>query len=212
MSPSLCLLLDIRTIRVEPNKNTPLNPAITVEPPLGRKCYWTMLPLSRERILGQGGNYCQSGLFQLPLFEGAVPYKELFKSNVNPHAELITRLKSKNKANSIKVLEGASIIVNIYNPALVLLQTSALLKTDPLIQNLFMNELLEAAEVGLSGAAARLDKFSYDATRYPNGTKENKLKTTQQTLPLPKTASDEAWSDLMKSVNKAFELAVNINA
>jgi hypothetical protein len=146
------------------------------------------------------------------LFEGAVPYKELFKNNVNPYTELITRLKSKNKANSIKILEGASIIVNIYNPALISLQTSILLKSDPLIQNLFMNELLEAAEVGLSGASARVDKFTYDASKYPNGSRDGKIKTTQQTLPLPKTASDEAWSDVMKSVNRAFELAVNINA
>ncbi len=215
MSDNLFLLLDIRTIKVEPPSKasskafTTTEPVITVEPAVPRKSYWSVLAVGRERVSGQGAHYSQSGVFQLPLFEGPVPYKEIFKSSSgssNAHTELKTRLQSKNKTTGIKVLEGASILVKIYNPALSALVLPTINTPDLLINSAFMNDLLDLAETGLSGAAARSDKFTYDAQRY-NVSEKNNQKTTAQTL--PKVADEK---ELLKTINKAFEAKASITS
>jgi hypothetical protein len=72
MEENVFLLIDVRTVKIElPKKDS--DPVVTVEPPMARKSWWSLLPLAKEKTRGQGFKYTASGIFQVPLIEGAIP-------------------------------------------------------------------------------------------------------------------------------------------
>lgn len=109
MQQNLYLLIDVRIIKVEPSKGP--EPLLVIEPASTRKSFWTMFPLSRERIKGQGYKYTVGGIFQLPLIEGAVP-RDIFSCE-NPMQEFLDKLESRDKApgSTLKASEGMIIII-----------------------------------------------------------------------------------------------------
>ena len=73
--------------------------------------FYTVLPLSKERLLGKGYQYVNCGAYQLPLFEGTLPIEIL--SEPAPLRSLQKRLSE----GLVKLSEtGASILVRIKNP------------------------------------------------------------------------------------------------
>lgn len=230
MSFNLYLILDIRIIRVEPkkkNKGTDTEPVnIKVEPAGTRKSFWTILPLARERCPGQGFRHTQSGYFQLPLIEGAVPAGEIFRA-VHPFKEVLNRLGLKKQLASSNATgemlqqtplklnsDFASVLVKVYNP---LLRDLVLPELDPpevsgataqMPDTMFLIPMLDAAAAGQTGQnVARADKFAFSATKYV-AENRNAGKTLAQVLPavLPE------HYDLMKNINDAFTASTGITS
>ena len=200
LSANLYLLLDIRTLRIDCKKATE-TAKITVEPPSQRKNYWTLLPLSMEKIPGQGYQYVSSGIFHLPLFEGTIPVEDVLKTS-NPYKELCTRLSTKGKGSTaLKVMEGGMLCVRVLNPLLKDLILPELNTAKPNIHTEFMEDLLTHAINGSSNSAARIDRFTVDTTKLQvGGTNGGKSTATQ----LPKACLPDLPS-LMRAVNKEFE-------
>ena len=213
MDGNLYLILDVRTIHLSPAKKDAAGDAhvaVTVEPAVARKSYWTLLPLSMEKIPGQGFKYAQSGVFQLPLMEGAPPLEGIFKAG-NPYRELLARLSSRGKEKdatgapapigTLRVAEGMSMVVKVMNPLLKGLVQPDLDSPSPNVQTIFMNTLLDSAATGTSGGSARKEKFALDPAKYSLDTAKHANKLISQHL--PKTVEDVP--QLMKAVNKTFE-------
>lgn len=191
MQENLYLLIDVRIVKVEPSKGS--DPMLVIEPASSRKSYWTLLPLSAERIKGQGHKYTVGGIFQLPLIEGAVP-KEIFSCE-NPFQEVLDKLKSRDKApgSTLKVSDGSSVVVKVINPLLEELQKKDLLVVNnDTIRKKCMTVLINASLEGTS--TSKIDKFSYDLAKF-TGTK--KVKET-----LPSNVTDV--KKFIRNLNKQF--------
>ena len=191
MQQNLYLLVDVRIIKVEPAKGP--DPILVIEPASTRKSFWSLFPLSRERIKGQGYKYTVGGIFQLPLIEGAVP-KDIFSCE-NPMQEFLDKLESRDKAPgaTLKVSEGCSVVVKVVNPLLEELQKKDLfaINSDTL-QTSFMTGIINASLKGTSTNKA--DKFTYEPAKF---TATKKVKET-----LPSTVTDV--KKFLRNVNKQF--------
>jgi len=162
------------------------------------KSFWTLLPLSMERIAGGGHRYVQSGVFHLPLLEGPVCDAPL----------ALACLSSKDKPPPIRLSDGAMLVVKVLNPLLKTLILPELLAGKPNIQTLFMEKLLRSAAAGVSGAGAKMDKFTLDPAKFPVGGGSGD-KTVQAQLP-KKKATAEGVQLLLETVNVAFEKATGL--
>jgi hypothetical protein len=124
MQQNLYLLIDVRIIKIETSKGP--DPLLVIEPASTRKSFWSMFPLSRERIKGQGYKYTVGGIFQLPLIEGAVP-RDIFSCE-NPMQEFLDKLESRDKAPgaTLKAAEGNIIIIIYINIILIIISSRML--------------------------------------------------------------------------------------
>eukprot|EP01040_Poterioochromonas_malhamensis_P003161 gene3161-3369_t len=94
------------------------------------KSFWTLLPISCEKFPGNGFKYVSSGFYQLPLMEGSFPAisstggteKVTMLKAVNMFEELLQRITvsnpTSNNGNFAKLSDGASVLVQCYNPLL----------------------------------------------------------------------------------------------
>jgi hypothetical protein len=197
MDSNLYLIFDVRTIRIE--KGSATEPSIAIEPLASKKCYWTILPVASEKVPGQGFKYCVSGLYQLPLIEGPVPSNDLLTAT-NVLEEVLSRLSSKSKSNSLKLSDGCSLFVRILNPLLREVCAASTTLEASNIKAKYLNTLVAAAASGVSGSLAKVENFSYDPLKFPSTSKS----TSQQ---LPKI---DDLQKFQKNVNKAFAAAVKI--
>jgi len=223
LTQNLYLLLDVRMVNIEAAKD---DDKITVQPPGPKTSYWTLLPLGMEKIPGQGFKYAQSGVFHLPLIEGALPAEDIFKSDA-PYSELTSRLavtgkdaKEKHPSGyALKLADGAMLQVKVMNPLLKDLILPEINAPKPNVQTLFMEKLVKAAAAGTSGSNARSEKYVLDANRYPIGGGTNE-KTLLAQLPKKYSAGGgntaaasgitEELDALLKRINKEFETATGL--
>ena len=174
---SLWLIIDVRTIKIDPpaSKAPKDEPVITIEDAteLGSvsggkiktgssaiKSYWTILPLFKERISGQGYKYISTGNFILPLMEGSVPGDVL--SAPDPYKETLSRLSGHEATATTTVgtagggntpvrvsPDGSSILIRVSNPQITHLQVG--LDKEQLDPNemdrTVMNKMLNAANL-----------------------------------------------------------------
>jgi hypothetical protein len=208
LNASLYLILDIRTIRIEVKK-AGQDPKITLEPPSERKSYWTLLPLSMEKVPGQGHRYISSGVYHLPLIEGTVPAEGVFKA-ANPYKELCARLSAKGKGlNNLKVMEGGGMVaIRVMNPLLKDLVTPEMTGPKPIIHTEFMEDLLTHAISGNSASSARIDRFAVDTAKLQVGGTNGGKSTALQ---LPKSCQADLPA-LLRTVNREFETATGLVA
>jgi hypothetical protein len=205
LNSSLYLILDVRTLKIEVKKPTD-GPKITLEPPSQKKSYWSLLPLSMEKIPGQGHRYISSGIYHLPLIEGTVPAEDVFRA-ANPYKELCSRLSAKGKAaTNLKVMDGGMIMVKVMNPLLKDLVLPEMNAAKPIIHTEFMEDLLTNAITGTSGSSARIDKFVVDTTKLQVGGTNGGKSTGSQ---LPKSCQSDLPA-LLRTVNKEFETATGL--
>ena len=157
----------------------------------------------------QGFRYVASGTFQIPLVRGAVP-SGLFSSE-NPLNELLDRLGSKGRGSgSLKLSDGASVLVRIVNPLLRGLFEDSDPRTDFTtkppeapnnLQTLYHTRLLGTAAQGVTGrAGAAPEKFAFDAVKAALG------KSTLAQLP-----KDQDPRKLSKDVSKKFAVTMGID-
>ena len=205
LNGNLYLVLDVRTLKVEAKKSTE-EPKITLEPPSQKKQYWTLLPLCIEKIPGQGYKYVSSGVYHLPLIEGAVPAEEVFRAT-NPYKEICSRLSAKGKSiTNLKVMDGGMVAVRVMNPLLKDLVQPEMDSAKPNIHTEFMEDLLLHAISGSSGSSARADKFTVDAAKLKVGGTNGGKSTAAQ---LPKGCLPDLPA-FMRTVNKEFETATGL--
>jgi len=147
---SLWLILDVRTVRVDPPKGKDPDPILTIEPVTSTpgsgntknmKSYWTILPLFKERAHGQGFKYVATGVYTLPLLEGAVP-TELITALNDPYQDMLQKLsgisltdtgpmktETATKANptddpKLRLnTDGSTILVRVSNPQVTKLES-----------------------------------------------------------------------------------------
>lgn len=82
-----------------------------------KKLYWSLFPCSYEVIRGTGYKHVASGIYQLPLFEGAIPTEII--NAVNPYAKLLELLAAPLTSGGVVMNEtGSSIIIKTFNPLL----------------------------------------------------------------------------------------------
>lgn len=202
LDESVYLVLDVRTVRIEPPKNN-RDLDIIVESAVLEKCYWTMLPLSKERTPGQGFRYVASGTFQVPLVKGPVP-EDIFATE-SPLQEFLSRLGSKTKSTTaLKLSDGASVIVRVVNPLLRTLFEDTDPRTDFVnrpqespnnLQTAYFTRILSTAAAGSTGkAGAAPEKFAFDAVKSTIG------RTTA--MQLPKQVDDP--KKLSRDISKKF--------
>lgn len=165
LSPSqldegLCLIVDVRTLRVEKPREAKADPKIVVEPPSLRKSYWTALPLAKEKLAGQGFNYVMAGAFQLPLIEGSVQ-TDILAAPVTIR-EVLARLGSSAKGTSLKLVPGASVIVRVQNPLLKGLFEKEIVNWRANINTTFLERFINAAKP----SGVKLDQFTYDMKKF----------------------------------------------
>lgn len=205
LSSNLYLLLDVRTLRLDPTKGD-VGVKVTLEPPSQRKTYWALLPLSMEKVTGQGYRYIPCGIYQVPLIEGPIPAEDIFKS-ANPFKELCSRLSTKGKsATNLKVTDGCVITVKVMNPLVKDLILPELDVPKPIIHTEFLEELLKAAILGNSSSHARIDNFMFDPAKFPVGGSKGGKSTASQ---LPKGCQADLTA-LVRTVNKEFEMATGL--
>lgn len=213
MASNLYLVVDVRFVKVElPDPKAPAAAAAvatTVDNNNGKqktstgidisiesrtKNYWTIIPIAREKVPGQGYRYVQSGYFQAPLIEGPMPRNVLSSgansngilNSGNPYRELCLRLRNNNTAavaassknkkkaggadvlsdKQLKLSDGASILVQIYNPLvkdLVLPGITAMAEAGgdgPEAQ--YTTQLVLCAAEGVTGpSTARVERYLY---------------------------------------------------
>jgi hypothetical protein len=79
----------------------------------------------------------------------------------------------------LKLTDGSSIIIKIYNPLLENLVLPFLnMKTEDennaaIIQELYLHQYIEAAKIGTSGSHAKIEKFIYDKKVVDSNNKDN---------------------------------------
>jgi hypothetical protein len=186
-----CLILDIRTLRLEKPRDVKMDPKVVIEPPSTRKSFWAILPLAKEKLVGLGYNYVQTGNFQVPLIEGAVPTDIL--ANSNPFREVVSRLSSSAKGNSLKVVAGASVLVCVKNPLL-----SGLLDRDILDWRTSLNT--KVLERLVQASSSKLDQFTFDMKKFAG------TKSTASQLPV---VDDK--KKITKIINKRFAESTGIS-
>ena len=194
------LFIDIRTLKLD-CKNAQDEPVIILEPPVPKKCFWTLLPIAKERTRGQGFIYTASGLYQLPLFEGPVPMADDIFNTPNPLAETITRLESKGNKN-IKLSDGSSVLVKIGNPLLkdMLNVDTGADSPDNILQTGLLERLIKASNKG--NFPVKKNIFNYDKNTFSIN---NGFKSTQQLM--HKTVDSKK---IQKIINKSFAAAANL--
>lgn len=202
------LVIEVRSVTIAPSsdkrksgaqKNT--QPDITVEPPsANEKCFWSLLPLSKESVEGGGYTYTVSGTFQIPLIKGAIPSSDLFNADVRePLNEVFKRLApSSGDASSLRLSEGSSLLVRIANPICEkLLDFMKRDSRDPIkneIHTSFMEKMLNVASRG-NGLQMK-PKFDYDTSKMLLD------KTTLQRMPGGGGGLDV--KAIQKSINELF--------
>lgn len=167
------MIIDVRSLRVEKPRDPRGDPKVIVEPASLRKSYWTLLPLAKEKVQGQGFVYVRTGCFQLPLIEGAVPTEILAKPI--PLKEVYSRLASNDKGISLKLSQGASVIVRIQNPLL----REAFNKNDDAtylsnVNTRFLDQFISAQS---KTASLKADLFKFDTKKFVS------YKSTSSQLP-----------------------------
>ena len=187
---------------------------IKVDSTGGKRNYWSFLPLSRERSSGGGYRYIQSGYFQLPLFEGGVPYGGVFTSP-SPVKEVLRRLRARGGRGGvgseglvvppIKLADGGFLVVKVVHPLLKDLVAPSLEgdgSTPLLPDTTFLTALVDAG-------SGREDKFKFDPVKhlppYTNASRGGHAATLKDSLP----ALPDGF-DLLKEVNEAFQKATGI--
>jgi len=188
LEAGLCLILDIRTLRVEKGRGDAKEPKIIVEPPSIRKSFWSILPLAKEKLSGQGFNYVQTGNFQIPLIEGSVPTDIL--ASIVPFREVYNRLASTSKGNSLKLVPGASIFVRVMNP---LLKDLFVKETSQWKSNINVTYLERMVSAVSKVSGTKIDQFKFDEKKF------SKIKSTLSQLP-----PTEDKNKLIKQINKKF--------
>ena len=153
LEEGLCVVVDVRTLRVEKPRDAKADPKIFIEPTNVRKSYWTILPLAKEKLFGQGYSYVMQGAFQLPLLEGPVQ-SDILSSPVAIR-EIYARLGPSAKGNALKLVPGASVIVRVMNPLLksVFEKDSTSWKSN--INTMYLERFVSAAK-------AKIDQFKFD--------------------------------------------------
>ncbi|KAJ1397434.1 hypothetical protein B484DRAFT_407003, partial [Ochromonadaceae sp. CCMP2298] len=194
MSPGLFLVLDVRRVKVEGARG--LEADITVEG--AENGYWTLLPLSLEKIPGQGFAYVQSGVFHLPLIEGPVP--DVWKSQ-NPLGELseamvVVRVLNPLVRELVEPSLGGGVGVGVgppsYPPPLAGAEAvgvgavgvgavgAGAVGAGP-VQTALRDALVRAAASGVS-RTAKISQYVLDESRFPLGGGETS-RTLQAALP-----------------------------
>ena len=211
------LVLEVRSIRIEQNKTKPDEPILTTESQDAKtdKSWWTLLPVSKERLGGAGFRYTASGTYQLPLIKGAVPSTDLFSTDsADPLQEITKKLKSrpqgKGPDSSSKMSDGCSVVVRVCNPLFRGMLEFAARQPganppSKEINTSFMSTLMSCAAQGITGPSiANMNKFTYDSGKFSTSRND---KTTQQRL--PSTLSND-MKKLTKSLNKHFSVSTGI--
>lgn len=221
---SLWLVLDVRTIKIDPPKaKFPKDePVITIEAATDLdvnskikpgsnaiKSYWTILPLFKEKIPGQGYRYVSTGNFILPLIEGSVPGDIL--SAPDPFKETLSRLgghkatvattvgTASGKNTPVRISpDGSSVLIRVANPQITQLQAKlGKEELEPAAMNrTVMNKMLNAEN--LATGAIKHNLYVWESAKYA----KSKLLTDLLAVYDAKK--------VLKTVNKLFAEATSI--
>ena len=218
------LMIEVRTITIEPTKGGG-EPTLTVDD--GKdidKCWWTLLPISASAVPDGEHKYLQNGVFQLPLIKGKPPAADMFENEAQEPLELMMeRLGPKGKqqatgkknglGNALKLSDGASVIVRVCNPFFRDCLDFPKLGPDDIdpdkkvtINTQMLDAIVSVAAKGVSGSVATPQNFKFEPKRFSTLTAKNpsikERLTALNIVDLKKFA---------KSINKAFAAAVDIN-
>jgi hypothetical protein len=185
-----------------------------VNPPGGKRSFWSVLPLSKAILYGDPPRYVNNGVFQLPLLEGSVPKSVL--SADNPFRALLDGLSlPPSDKGHLKLADCyGSVCVAIQNPILTPLMRSQTKEhafsalsagDDGLFKELprevllagcldlrYLKKVVAAAQTS-EGDSVRLSKFQFDAGRFSGIKRISEQLSTVKDL-----------KKLMKSVNKSI--------
>ena len=89
---------------------------MSVEPAGGKRSFWTLVPISKDIVYGEGSHFISPGVYQVPLIEGSVP-KSIVDSE-KPMRALLAALSSPKSDPGHLRLSGGSVLVMLQNPLL----------------------------------------------------------------------------------------------
>ena len=197
---SLCLVFDVRLLHMEFDKAS-AEYRLKIDPTPDKhkskdKRYWAIFPVGAETVLKGGYTHVQSGVFQLPLFEGAVPPDVLLA--LNPLRKVLDALSAK-KPSLALCDSGASVLFKCLNPPLagVLAQEQA--QWHEHVSTKYLDLILQAARSGNSSIKA--EPFAYNHNEYTGSVK---------TIPKQFSKGGVCVKKMLKDVNKEFAAAYNL--
>ena len=197
---NLCVIFDVRLLNLEHNKSSSeykLKVDANTNPNKSKdKKYWTIFPLGAETVLKGGYTHIQSGVFQLPLFEGSVPHFIL--DSLNPMRQILDILSG--KKSSITICEsGASVLFKCLNPCLGKVMEETQSKWMDHVSTTYLDSILQAARTGNSNV--KTDNFSYVHDEYMGNVKTVAKQFAKGGIDIKK---------MLKDINKQFASAYDL--